>query len=426
MAKSLSATADILPECLIKKILGNLSFKEAAKKSILSKTWLQAWLTVPYLKLSVDFYKDAKIVDAILERYRDKKIHIDKFEFSNFEFSNCSLLIDKWLDITLQSGVKDIVYGDPYHYIRSYPFPIFKVLAAESLGELVLTGCDLIRVSLSSGVTNCHSLRKLSLCSVRLDDNMLQTLLNSCPFIVSFNLDNFLGLEKIELLNLQKIKSVSIRKNNLKSLHISDVMISDGFLQDLISRSPNLVSLEYKGDQAPELTITKKSSQLKHSKIVLECYNKLNAAWFCKLRKFLSNYTSWSQVSLCFAKCNEINMKNLHMHDRVATLKVDVLNVRFSWQSTECPTFVDALLWSCHPRRLNLHSTSELLTCFIDRLMYMKNLSHSPSHESEPWLSQLKEIKAFDGKSQLLEYRSGELAIRTRTDWEEVYFLLDW
>ncbi|KAG5573427.1 hypothetical protein H5410_063193 [Solanum commersonii] len=39
---------------------------------------------------------------------------------------------------------------------------------------------------------------------------MLQTLLNSCPLIVSFVLKHCWGLKNIELLNLQKIKSISI------------------------------------------------------------------------------------------------------------------------------------------------------------------------------------------------------------------------
>ncbi|XP_060181966.1 F-box/FBD/LRR-repeat protein At2g26030-like [Lycium barbarum] len=446
--------ADILPECLVQNILCYLSFKEAANMSILSKTWLQAWLTLPHLEFTFDYLKGKmKKVDNIMERYRDEKIPIEKFELS---YSSVIPLINKWIDIALQNGVKDLVF-EAYSY-TSYPLPLFKILAARSLRELILRGCNLKHVSLSSGVASCNSLRKLSLSSVSLNENMLQTLLNSCPLIVSFILKYCSGFEKIELLNLQKIKSVSIRPfinqrvkihaptivhlsyccyslekldvvecQNLKSLDISDVILCNGFLQNLISRSPNLVSLEYKGHHAPEVKITKESSLLKHSKIALQCYNNLNAAWFCKLRKFLSNLTSWCQVSLDFSGRNEINMKDWQLQHGVATPQVDVLNVKISWLNRECPMFVDALLWSCHPRRLNLHSTSEMLTWFInDRLMYLKNLSHSPPHESEPWHSQLKEVKVFDGKNEPLQLRSGKLAIRTLTDWEEVYFLLEW
>ncbi|PHT39091.1 hypothetical protein CQW23_22664 [Capsicum baccatum] len=440
------------------------------------------------------------------------------------------------------------VVNDDYKVVKIFSFAIDEVkyenvvkiysLRAKSLRELVLEYCNLMPVSLSSGVVNCNCLRKLSLLYVTLDEHMLQTLLKSCPLIVSFILNCCLGLEKIELLNLQKIKSVSIRKlknqrvkieastlehlsysgfsegldvvecQNLKYLELSDVYISDGFLQHLISRSqfleslmldgvscwskrfntfksqslkilkivnfrtyfgikeidaPNLVSIECKGSDIPELKFPRVSSQLKHSKIVAICRNNVNAAWFGKLRKFLSNFTTWSQVSLDFSGTyNSINMNDSQLHLRVATPQVDVLNVdiRSSW---ELPTFVDALLltcrpkrlnlhssikvnkcfisrlismknsrhstshgMSCHPRRLNLLSSIKMNKCFISRLMSMKNSRHSSSHEREPWHSQLIEIKAFDMKNQPLKLTSEELAISNLTEKKKVYFLLDW
>ncbi|KAF3631309.1 hypothetical protein FXO38_20517 [Capsicum annuum] len=74
---SRSAPADILPGCLIQYILGYLSFKEATKMSVVSKTWFQAWLTLPNLEFKVGYPKGkAKIVDNIMEKYRKGKIPI--------------------------------------------------------------------------------------------------------------------------------------------------------------------------------------------------------------------------------------------------------------------------------------------------------------------------------------------------------------
>ncbi|PHT39198.1 hypothetical protein CQW23_22771 [Capsicum baccatum] len=287
-------------------------------------------------------------------------------------------------------------------------------------------------VSLSSGVLlNCNSLRKLSLSYVTLDENILQTLLNSCPLIVSFILKFCSGLEKIELPNLRKIKSVSIRicKNqrvkieaptlehlsyfglclseglvvtecqNLKSLDLTHSpqnfnvyndfsdgrerfsTCKSGSLKILKIRNcdgikeidaPNLVSIEYQGKQTPELKIARESCQLKHSKIVLSGFHS-DAAWFGKLQKFLSNSASGSQVSLYFVDCAKINMNDLLLHDRVAIPQVDVLDVKIEFYE-ELPTFVDALLLSCHPRRLNLSSSVKINKCFIDRLMHLSHL----------------------------------------------------
>ncbi|PHU06581.1 hypothetical protein BC332_23070 [Capsicum chinense] len=282
MVKKNNSTLDILPDCLIHKIF---SFQEAAKMSILSKTWLKSWLTHPNLEFNVPNLKgNIKIVDTIMERYRDGKIPIEKFELLDCEGST----------------------------------------HAKSLRELVLESCNtLMPISLSSGfgVSSCNSLRKLS-------------------------------LNKIELLNLQNIKSVSI--STRRNLYVK-------------VRALTLEHLSYSG--------------------------------------YLSNNL-------------DVECPNLKSLDLSYTPEVNVLNVDILCQDEECPTFVDALLRSCHPRRLNLHSSIKMITCFIRRLMYMKNSSLS--------LSQLVEMEAFDAKKQSLQLRSGELLISNPTERKKVFFLLDW
>ncbi|XP_049407611.1 putative F-box protein At1g49610 [Solanum stenotomum] len=407
--------ADILPECLIQKILCFLSYTEATRMRILSKTWLQAWSTLPNLDFTTNRWEGntmvdySQLVDTIMERYRKGKIPIERFELlENINDSHKDFyfpLIDKWLDIALQNGVKDL-----FLQFTSYPTPILTILAGKSLRELVLRYCTLMPVSLSSGVVNCNSLRKLSLSHVTLDENTLDTLFNSCPLIVSFILQYCSALT----MTLRKIKSDSLKV--LKIHHLYGIEEID---------APNLVSLDYMGNQIPELKMARESSQLEHSKITILCRSS-NAAWFCKLKKLLSNSSSSSKVTLQFFNCTEISMTDLQMDHIGSIPRVDVLDVYCPDQTMECQTFVDALLWSCHPRKLQLVSNIiGTITHFIDRLVYMKNSSHSTFHRSTPWHSQLKEIKAFDGKNQPLQLRSGELA-RTLNEGERVYFLLDW
>ncbi|KAF3646274.1 hypothetical protein T459_07893 [Capsicum annuum] len=247
---------DVLPECLIHKILSCLTFIEGAKLSIFSKTWLKAWLTYVNLNFKID-YPNVKVVDYIMKRYRDEKVHIEKFELSDCSDYSCnevSPIFDKWLDIALQNiGVKRAGPGQP------------GIDPSILIGELVLYGCDLKRASLSSGVVNCNSLRILSLRHVDLDKNILQTLLNSCPFITSFICDFCRGLKKIEILNLQKIKSITIWKRSIYQHVKIHAPTLEHFLcysadrdakyqcipeLDIID-APNLLSLEYKGDEIP-------------------------------------------------------------------------------------------------------------------------------------------------------------------------------
>ncbi|XP_016500028.1 putative F-box protein At1g49610 [Nicotiana tabacum] len=269
----------MLPDCLIHTVLSHFGYKEAARLTILSKTWLQAWLTHPNLEFRVYGFKHIKKVDEILERYRDKKIPIEKFNLSIFGSGEVLPLIDKWLKIAFQNGVNHLEFGYVDFGRVLYPLPhVFTILSAKSLRKLVLKDCDLMQLSLSSGpVSNyCDSLRELSLLGVRLDDNMLQTLVTTCPMIVSFTIKHCIGLKKIKLRNLQKIKMVSIHIDkkqpveiqaptlehlvfcglaektlmldigacqNLKSLKLSSVRISDGFLAHLTSRCQFLESL---------------------------------------------------------------------------------------------------------------------------------------------------------------------------------------
>ncbi|KAH0738664.1 hypothetical protein KY290_037369 [Solanum tuberosum] len=413
---------DILSECLIHKILCCLCFKEATRMSILSKTWLQAWSNLPNLDFTVDYSKcnDMKIVDDILGRYRDGKIPIEKFELlddclimflNSFEVLDFPM-IDKWLGIVLTNGVKDLT-------ISSYPLFIFAILAVKSVRKLVLKYCILLPVLLSSVVVNCNSLRKLSLSYVRLvDENMLQTLLNSCLLIESFTFECCNGLETM---NPQKIKSVSLKF--LKIQHCGGIWEID---------APNLVSLKYTWEDIPQIKIVRESRQLKYSRIILECLDSdnVNAAWFCKLRKFLSNSISWSDFWIDSYECKNINIQNLQLDHKDSKPHVDALNVTIIWKDGESPTFVDALVWSCQPRRLNVYSTRENITFFIDHLMYMKNSSQSTSHESMPQLSQLKDVKAYKFDPRYykeeswhpVEHKSGELATTNFEKSDRRYF----
>ncbi|OIT35240.1 hypothetical protein A4A49_57260, partial [Nicotiana attenuata] len=130
------ATADIIPDCLIDKIVSYLSFDKTAQTSILSKAWLLAWLIHPKLEFSIHYYKDMNIVNKIMERYRDGKIPIDKFTFSILMSGSREvfLLIDKWLGIAVQNGVKDLVCTGFFRTL--YPFPIFTIMTSKSLREL--------------------------------------------------------------------------------------------------------------------------------------------------------------------------------------------------------------------------------------------------------------------------------------------------
>ncbi|KAG5584539.1 hypothetical protein H5410_044973 [Solanum commersonii] len=292
---------DNFSESLIHKIFSYLSHEDAANSSLLSKTWLQAWLTQPSLKFKVEYGKgnnNRKIVDKIMERYKEEKYPIDKFELditsSPYHHALAFPRIDNWLDIALQNGVQDVVCKVD---VPSYPFPISAFLASKSLRELVLT-----------------------------DHNVLQTLVNCCPLMV----EKCSLLTKIELRNLQNIKSLDIRFNFVygelherfnicRSSQSLKVLTIDGCKDIGEIDASNLVSFDYE--------ITNVSNQLKNSQTYLSCYDD-------------SSDEEWFFVVL------DIDM-------------------RFNDVSS-CPNCYGVVI----PRDLTY---SPRLTCFMDRLTYLKN-----------------------------------------------------
>lgn len=327
-------TADILPECVIRKILCFLSYKEAAQLSILSKTWLQAWLAHPNLDITVDYYgNNVESVDNIMKRYRDRGIPIDKFELSYFDSSSQGFpLIDKWFDIALENGVKDVAFNVPIY--SSYSLPILKILTSKSLRELVLWGCHFKRVPFSSGYVSCDSLKMLSLTSVTLSDKMLQTLLNSCPSIVTFMCDCCDGLKKIEVVNLQKINSISIWKGKnqhvviqaptLKHLSYFCFGKEDPMLD--ILDVPNLVSLEYKGDKLPETFVDANWRWSCHPRrLILESTSKTIASFIHRLIYIKSPRHPTTRAS---SKLKEVKTYKLDSSWQQVEFRIEELDTR--------------------------------------------------------------------------------------------------
>uniref|UniRef100_M1DS32 ZF-HD homeobox protein n=1 Tax=Solanum tuberosum TaxID=4113 RepID=M1DS32_SOLTU len=400
-------TTDTLPEGAIHKILSNLNYVEASRMTILSRTWLQAWLTNPNLlfvacsgaeeraEWSTRGKIDIDIVDKIIKRYRDEKIPIDKFELSidiGKPTGYIFFSIDKWFDIALQNGfeVRNL------QNIRSLHIMIEKKQSVE---------------------IEAPTLEYLSYSSYSLDE---------------LDIVEYPNLESLELSGSFASRRFKIgRSKSLRVLKINNLRINN--CQKIEVDAPNLVSLEYEGDYLPQLKLAKESSKFKNL-IFNSNKHSLDDKWFCRLIEFLSNSTSWSQVSIQVSvdiyRCGEINMEHLKRHYRVSTPQVDVLDVIIEPRD-DSPTFVDALLWCFRPRRLNISSSFKIIIYLISRLLYMKNSSDSTSHEDEPQLVQLKEVRAykFDGKNESwhpVKPKSMKLKTGDPNNIEKFYFLLNW
>ncbi|KAG5586535.1 hypothetical protein H5410_046969 [Solanum commersonii] len=186
------------------------------------------------------------------------------------------------------------------------------------------------------------SLRGLG--SLSFDDNMLQTLLNRCSLIVNLTLEHCYGLEKIVLLNLQRIKSVSIKtfRNQhvqidaptLEYLYYLDVgdaypLFKDG--NGAIINAPNLVSLEYIGDQIPKTCVD------------------ANLQWNCHPRKVIL-FTTNKMIS-CFMD-RLMNMKSSSHESKTLIDKLqEVTTYKFDWENQNYHFTQNALMHLGAPER---------------------------------------------------------------------------
>ncbi|KAI3499891.1 hypothetical protein L1887_35705 [Cichorium endivia] len=224
-----------VPE-LIHHIQSRLSLKEAARSSVLSKSWLHAWSTIPNLRFHVDKEQETEHmklvdVDRTLTRYLHNNIPIERFELSIcIQNQEAASLVEKCIrSVATKTSLKVL------------SLRISLQGASLHLPEEILSGQNLTKiiVSASSGKHSvwmttthhpkCLSLRKLHLSGVYISKKVLHDIFVSCRF-----------LAKIELLNSSRSLN-SIKVTNLPGLYKFEILTSDARLTAFeLNRVPNL------------------------------------------------------------------------------------------------------------------------------------------------------------------------------------------
>ncbi|PHU02423.1 Cell division topological specificity factor -like protein, chloroplastic [Capsicum chinense] len=196
-------------------------------------------------------------------------------------------------------------------------------------------------------ISACQNLKSLKLSCVKISDGFIEHLTSRCEFLECLMLDNIVskGLKRFKVCGRQSLKKMVIRGCN-------GIAMID---------APNLESLEYVGHQVPVLKTGKTFGPLKNSRIELYCVGNLNALWFCKLRKFLFNSNSLLHITLHFPKCNKIYMQNWDPYRGLFDIpQIDVLNVHLT-RVSEVPDFC-----GCFTMELSSWEAQFILDCAND------------------------------------------------------------
>ncbi|KAM7264839.1 hypothetical protein ACFE04_002522 [Oxalis oulophora] len=226
-----------LPEGILHHILSFLTLKQVKQLSLLSKTWKQVSATHPILNFTRDVFLEPNLdvrkinlehvieeksrlkqnlltifnaVDQSLRPFHDRRLSINEFELSltpqpHSDLSSVYLSrIYQWIQQAIDSNVQILTISTGFDCGRPTP-----------------PQCDLFSRSFNT------SLKKLNLRSVRLTDQLPQSLFTN---LEALTLSRCCGLRKINISGPTKLKKIYLRLKDLELVHIEALSLVEALL----------------------------------------------------------------------------------------------------------------------------------------------------------------------------------------------------
>ncbi|XP_059309951.1 putative F-box/LRR-repeat protein At4g13960 [Lycium ferocissimum] len=250
-----------LPTEILHQIPSLLSTKTAARTSVLSKLWLKACSTNPYLCFDQsDFGEDdlhseflhfhcqlLRVVDNTLERYRRENLPISAFKLC-ISFSNhtdCDGLVDKWLDIVAEKRVSRVallVRSRSRNLSERYTLLADTIFAIKSLQQLELDHCKILKQKalLSKDKIKCSNLKNLTLRYVTVTESyrrlpIEEVHISDTPNLLSFEYVNKGNLEPSSVKICLRTLNIGTCQN-LRGVEFVNTEIDDTVLFELIQK----------------------------------------------------------------------------------------------------------------------------------------------------------------------------------------------
>ncbi|KAK3199255.1 hypothetical protein Dsin_022670 [Dipteronia sinensis] len=266
-----------LPDFIIHHIMSYLSTLEATQMCVLSKRWNHLQTSFPILYFDQIYFEEEDLatgreersfcmsidkfiqfVDASLLRFCEAKVSMEKFRLSMkvFDVEGVASLLDKWIELAVANEVKELdlnvqttdnrVHSLPGTMVeeldlnvrtnkdRMYTLP-GTLFSAKFVTTLKLSGCNL---EMSSAYTTMrfHSLKKLVLNAVHIDEQMVSKFISECPLLE----DLFLGLcwhcKRILVSHAPKLKTLTVNGSS-SSFCDSDLIVHDIESIEIVARS---------------------------------------------------------------------------------------------------------------------------------------------------------------------------------------------
>ncbi|KAL8485290.1 hypothetical protein ACS0TY_027553 [Phlomoides rotata] len=249
-----------LPEVIIQHIQSFLDVKEAARTTLLSKSWYAAWLTRPNLEFCEfpqhglpSFLESAfvKFARKTLQRYEELNLKIQSFkllmddESWMYESPEYDTYFWDRISLAVECTKKAMNLGPTHLHIKflhvaensNFVLP-GEVLESESLVRLFLDGC---RIDVQDHKVSWSKLKSLRLHSVCIQGNNFWDIILRCPLIEELVLSECV-CSSVKVLVMKSVLGGN-HLHKLKVLSLMMVEIDECFFHDLSSKFPHLKDL---------------------------------------------------------------------------------------------------------------------------------------------------------------------------------------
>ncbi|OIV89091.1 hypothetical protein TanjilG_28130 [Lupinus angustifolius] len=234
-----------LPDEIMQHILFFLPIHDAASTSILSKTWLRVWNSLPVFTFTFDQQNLGLTVPEFVNRVnqslsplQSNKAVIKEFlvvmNLSIQEHKDFVSDIDNWISWVVSNCVRKLtIRVSSLTQIYIIPELFF---TSRSLVVVKLHGCKLPETTLED-LEEFKFVKELTLYDVVADDYQVQNLVDSCQSLEKLTLildhtmdflelDNFLMLHyvfvNVQMLTIDAINLLTLKFTALRELHLSD------------------------------------------------------------------------------------------------------------------------------------------------------------------------------------------------------------
>ncbi|KAL3634858.1 hypothetical protein CASFOL_021912 [Castilleja foliolosa] len=220
-----------LPQPILHNILSLLSQRDAVRTSVLSKSWRYLW----HGRLNVEFrdhwFPRKKVLlsflDRTLQRYLDQNLTLQKFLVDMYHYEVDFVLLQKWIPLLIMNICVRSFNISFHESSIFFPLPLV-VFQSESLVELHLQRCDLSILKSTHNVM-LNNLQTLHLEEVDITDKIFEKIISGCPLIENLDVLKCIGMKSIKLHKHHNIKDFCCSVDEQTIIEIEDPHTLESF-----------------------------------------------------------------------------------------------------------------------------------------------------------------------------------------------------